>query len=93
MTANDILTFVVNLINKTKSGILSLLGKSDDAYNEYDLSLTVTDHHYGENFDPTNKKVYNGKVKIYLGNVIAAVIALFSALSFLLIIKNIFRRY
>lgn len=91
MTANDILSFLLNCIDKMKSGVLSLLGKSDDAYNEYDLSLTVTGHHYGEDFDPTGKKVYNSKIKVYLGNVIAAVIALFSAFSFIRIIKSIFK--
>ncbi|MBQ8407854.1 MAG: hypothetical protein IJY39_03225 [Clostridia bacterium] len=91
MSGNDILKFLLNTLDKVKSGILSLLGKSDDAYNEYDLSLTVTDHHYGEGFDPTDKKVYNGKIKVYLGNVITACVALFSVFSFVRIIKNIFK--
>ena len=79
MSGSDFLKFVLNTLDKIKSGILSFFGKADDAFNEYDLSLTVTDHHYGEDFDPTDKKVYNGKFKIYLGNVITAAIALLSA--------------
>ena len=91
MNENDLIQFAINSINKLKSGILSFFGKADDAYNEYDLSLTVTDHHYGEGFDPTDKKVYNSKIRIYLGNVIAAVIAVFSALSLIRIVKNLFK--
>lgn len=91
MCGNDFLTFVLNTLNKIKSGVLSFFGKADDAFNEYDLSLTVTDHHYGEGFDPTDKKVYNGKIRVYLGNVITAVIALVSALSVIRIVKNLFR--
>ena len=92
MTFHDLISFISNTISEIKSSILSLFGKSDDAYNEYDLSLTVTGHHFGEDFDPTGKKVYGKKFRIYLGNIVAAVVALLSALSFIRIIQKLFRR-
>lgn len=89
---SEIIKFALNLTGKLKSRILAFFGKADDAYNEYDLSLTVTDHGFGEEFEPIGKKTYNRKVKIYLGNVISAAIALFSVVSAVKIIKNIFDR-
>ena len=92
MTFHDLISFISNTISEIKSSILSLFGKSDDAYNEYDLSLTVTGHHFGEDFDPTSKKVYGKKFRVYLGNIVATVVALISALSFIRIIQKLFRR-
>lgn len=92
MTFHDLISFISNTISEIKSNVLSLFGKSDDAYNEYDLSLTVTGHHFGEDFDPTSKKVYGKKFRVYLGNIVATVVALISALSFIRIIQKLFRR-
>lgn len=88
----DLIQFLINTAEKLKSGILSFFGKADDAYNEYDLSLTVTDYHYGEEFEPTNKKVYGKKFKISLDSMIGAVLAFLSALSLIRIVKSIFSK-
>lgn len=92
MTFHDLISFISNTVSEIKSNVLSLFGKSDDAYNEYDLSLTVTGHHFGEDFDPTSKKVYGKKFRVYLGNIVATIVALISALSFIRIIQKLFRR-
>ncbi len=89
---NDLIRFLYNLAEKMKNGILGFFGKAEDAYNEYDLSLTVTGHHDGEDFAPTGKKTYNRRIKVRLGDMILAAIALFSALSVLKSLKNMFDR-
>ena len=90
MKATNIITFLINGLSEIKNYILGFLGKSDDSYNEYDLTLTVTGHHNGEDFEPTDKKIYNSKIKIYLGNVITAFLALFSFLAVFKTIKSLF---
>ena len=92
MKITEIITFAVNTFSRIKDYILDFFGKSEDAYNEYDLSLTVTDHHNGDEFEPTGKKTYNSKIKVYLGNVVTAALALFSALTVIKAIKSLFNR-
>ncbi len=91
MKTQDLIQFIAGLLSKLKSALLSFFGKAEDAYNEYDLSLTVTGHHDGEEAPPTGQKTYNGKAKLGLGNFMVAVTLLISAFSALKIIKKLFR--
>ncbi len=91
MKLQELLQFVCNLLGKLKRALLSFFCKADDAYDEYDLSLTVTGHHDGEDFAPTGKKTFNRRIKVDLGDMMVALTLLISAFSIVKIIKKLFQ--
>ena len=81
MCGKEIGKFVCNGLHKTKTGILSLMGMSADAFNEYEVSLKVTEHGKGANEEHTGSLNYQKKYKIDLGNAILVGLGIISAVS------------
>ena len=77
-------------IAKTKTGILSLFGKSADAFNEYEVSLKVTEHGKGANEEPTGTLTCQKKYRVYLGNLVLAVLGVVSVVAITAFIASLF---
>ena len=90
MCGKEIGKFMCNGIERTKAGILSLFGKSADAYNEYELSLKVTEHGKGANEEPTGSLTCQKKYRVDLGNVVLAALGIVSVIAIVALIASLF---
>ena len=90
MCGKEIGKFMCNGLEKTKSGILSLFGKSADAFNEYEVSLKVTEHGKGANEEPTGTLTRQKKYRVDLGNVVLAVLGIVSVVAIVVFIATLF---
>lgn len=90
MCGKEIGKFMCNGLEKTKSGILSLFGKSSDAFNEYEVSLKVTEHGHGANEEPTGTLACQKKYRVDLGNVVLAVLGVVSVVSIVVLVASLF---
>lgn len=90
MCGKEIGKFIYNGLEKTKAGILSLFGKSADAFNEYEVSLKVTEHGKGANEEPTGTLACQKKYRVDLGNVVLAVLGIVSVVAIVAFIASLF---
>ena len=90
MCGKEIGKFMCNGLEKTKAGILSLFGKSADAFNEYEVSLNVTEHGKGANEEPTGTLTCQKKYRLDLGNVVLIGLGIVSAVAIVALIASLF---
>ena len=90
MCGKEIGKFMCNGLEKTKAGILSLFGKSADAFNEYEVSLKVTEHGKGANEEPTGTLTCQKKYRLDLGNVVLIGLGIVSAVAIVALIASLF---
>ena len=90
MCGKEIGKLVCNGLEKTKAGILSLFGKSADAYNEYELSLKVTEHGKGAKEEPTGALTCQKKYRIDLGNAVLGILGIVSVITIVALIASLF---
>ena len=90
MCGKEIGKFMCNGLERTKAGILSLFGKSADAYNEYELSLKVTEHGKGKNAEPTGEITCQKKYRVDLGNVVLVTLGVVSVVAIVALIASLF---
>ena len=90
MCGKEIGKFMCNGLEKTKAGILSLFGKSADAFNEYEVSLKVTEHGKGANEEPTGTLTCQKKYRVDLGNVVLASLGVVFVVSIVVFIESLF---
>ena len=89
MSAKEIGTYIGNGLDKAKDVILSIFGKTGDAFNDYDVTVNVTEHGKGPDAEPTGTRVYHNKYKVYIGNVVLAAIGVATVLAIILGIKSL----
>ena len=90
MCGKEIEKFMCNGLEKTKAGILSFFGKSADAFNEYEVSLKVTEHGKGPKEEPTGTITCQKKYRVDLGNVVLAVLGIVSVVAIVAFIASLF---
>lgn len=90
MCGKEIGKFMCNGLEKTKAGILSLFGKSADAFNEYEVSLKVTEHGKGADEEPTGTLTCQKKYRLDLGNVVLIGLGIVSAVAIVALIASLF---
>ena len=74
MTGKEIGKYIGNGLDKTKEIVLSLFGKTADAFNDYEVNVNVIEHGKGADAEPTGTRNYHQKYRVNLGNVVLAVI-------------------